>query len=261
MCLDLNTSRSPFWSGPPRFRPQHVRALGVALVEKPSCGHPVRAKADQQSTHRTQSRKRVTQALSRVRHELRRQTPKVGAGCSNWARPDPCGGCPAMGIPTAILAPQLPFDCRLADGLRSVGSCHSFPPLVGRCQDGPGSPTRLLATKRGWLRAVSSNLWVRVFLSRGCLPPRVQLWPRRPSVRLSKSTPFARDGRPDRRKTLLGQIFAATLYLRFCQKQRNLMCRPTIRRRPVGRACFNPMQTPTLRRLAAHPGTPMAARH
>ena len=32
---------------------------------------------------------------------LRRQTPKVGAGCSNWARPDLCGGCPAMGIPTA----------------------------------------------------------------------------------------------------------------------------------------------------------------
>jgi len=109
MCLDLNTSRSPFWSGPPRFRPQHVRALGVALVEKPSCGHPVRAKADQQSTHRTQSRKRVTQALSRVRHELRRQTPKVGAGCSNWARPDPCGGCPAMGIPTAILGHEDAF--------------------------------------------------------------------------------------------------------------------------------------------------------
>ena len=31
------------------------------------------------------------------------------------------------------------------------------------CQDRPGSPTRLLATKRGWLRAVSSNQWVRVF--------------------------------------------------------------------------------------------------
>src|SRR6516162_2573551 len=40
---------------------------------------------------------------------LRRQTPKVGAGCSNWARPDPCGGCPAMGIPTAILDPLPTF--------------------------------------------------------------------------------------------------------------------------------------------------------
>ena len=30
------------------------------------------------------------------------------------------------------LAPFRPFDGQLADGLRSVGSCHSFPPLVGR---------------------------------------------------------------------------------------------------------------------------------
>src|SRR5262249_1935430 len=28
---------------------------------------------------------------SLARSALRRQTPKVGAGCSNWARPDPCG--------------------------------------------------------------------------------------------------------------------------------------------------------------------------
>src|SRR5262249_3737408 len=41
-----------------------------------------------------------------ARSALRRQTPKVGAGCSNWARPDPCGGCPVMGIPTAILHPE-----------------------------------------------------------------------------------------------------------------------------------------------------------
>ena len=30
---------------------------------------------------------------------LRRQTPKVGAGCSNWARPDPCGGVSSDGHP------------------------------------------------------------------------------------------------------------------------------------------------------------------
>src|SRR5262245_59036770 len=29
---------------------------------------------------------------SLARSALRRQTPKVGAGCSNWARPDLCGG-------------------------------------------------------------------------------------------------------------------------------------------------------------------------
>src|SRR4029077_3877724 len=29
-------------------------------------------------------------------------TPKVGAGCLNWARPDLCGGRSAMSVPTAI---------------------------------------------------------------------------------------------------------------------------------------------------------------
>src|SRR5262249_30081428 len=38
-----------------------------------------------------------------ARSALRRQTPKVGAGCPNWARPDLCGGGTVMGIPTAIL--------------------------------------------------------------------------------------------------------------------------------------------------------------
>ncbi len=33
---------------------------------------------------------------------LRRHSPKVGAVCPNRARTDLCGGCPAMGIPTAI---------------------------------------------------------------------------------------------------------------------------------------------------------------
>jgi hypothetical protein len=33
---------------------------------------------------------------------LRRQIPKVGAQCVNHARWDLCGGCSAMGIPTAI---------------------------------------------------------------------------------------------------------------------------------------------------------------
>jgi hypothetical protein len=46
---------------------------------------------------------------SLARSALRRQTPKVGAGCPNRARPDPCGGCPVMGIPTAILHPLPTF--------------------------------------------------------------------------------------------------------------------------------------------------------
>ena len=45
---------------------------------------------------------RCTQSAERG---LCRQTPKLGAGCVNCARPDLCGGCPAMGIPTAIPDP------------------------------------------------------------------------------------------------------------------------------------------------------------
>src|SRR5215469_16000187 len=96
-------------------KPPNKAGLPVAEAVERRAG--AKGNADQQSTHRTQSRIRVTEALSRVRQAagtclarsvLRRQTPKVGAGCSNWARPDPRGGCPAMGIPTAILDPFRP---------------------------------------------------------------------------------------------------------------------------------------------------------
>src|SRR4051794_32745862 len=33
---------------------------------------------------------------------FRRQQPKVGAECPNWARSDLCGGRSVMGVPTAI---------------------------------------------------------------------------------------------------------------------------------------------------------------
>ena len=55
------------------------------------------------------SRRLVSRAAypsSLARSALGRQIPKVGAGCSNRACPDPCGGCPAMGIPTAIQHPK-----------------------------------------------------------------------------------------------------------------------------------------------------------
>src|SRR5260370_1362307 len=87
-------------------KPPNKAGPPTAEAVEPRAG--AKGNADQQSTHRTQSRKRVTQALSRVRQAaaaLRRQTPKVGAGCSNRARPDLCGGCPVMGIPTAIQDP------------------------------------------------------------------------------------------------------------------------------------------------------------
>jgi hypothetical protein len=34
---------------------------------------------------------------------VRRQTPEVGAGCLNWARPDLCGGRGVTRVPTAIV--------------------------------------------------------------------------------------------------------------------------------------------------------------
>jgi hypothetical protein len=39
---------------------------------------------------------------------LCRQTPKVGAGCPNWARPVLCGGRSEMSVPTANAAAQSP---------------------------------------------------------------------------------------------------------------------------------------------------------
>ena len=49
---------------------------------------------------------RAASPSSLARSALRRQTPKVRAGCSNRACPDLCGGCPATGIPTAIQDPM-----------------------------------------------------------------------------------------------------------------------------------------------------------
>src|SRR5215212_7000564 len=61
-----------------------------------------KGKADQQSTRRALNRESVFQALDRLR-QVRRQTPKVGAGCGNPARPDPCGGRSVTSVPTAII--------------------------------------------------------------------------------------------------------------------------------------------------------------
>ena len=57
--------------------------------------------ADDEAGRRLASRAAHPSSLARA--ALRRQTPEVGAGCSNWARPDLCGGCSVMSIPTAIL--------------------------------------------------------------------------------------------------------------------------------------------------------------
>jgi len=59
----------------------------------------------EQHTCRTQSRESVSQRLdwyAELLVGLRRLLPEVGARCVNYARRDLCGGCPVMGIPTAI---------------------------------------------------------------------------------------------------------------------------------------------------------------
>ena len=53
-------------SDPTAVKPPNKAGLPVAEAVEPRAG--AKGNADQQSTHRTQSRKRVTQALSRVRH-------------------------------------------------------------------------------------------------------------------------------------------------------------------------------------------------
>ena len=57
--------------------------------------------AGQDRMHRAQDRESVSQGLDRVR-QVRRQTPTVGAGCGNPARPDLRGGRSVTSVPTAI---------------------------------------------------------------------------------------------------------------------------------------------------------------
>jgi hypothetical protein len=73
----------------------------------PTAAEPVepragaKGNASQQSTHRTQCRKCVSQALERIR-QVRRHSPKVGAVCGNSARTDLGGGRSVMTVPTAL---------------------------------------------------------------------------------------------------------------------------------------------------------------
>ena len=74
-------------------KPTNKAGATAAELVEPRAG--AEGNASQQSTHRTQCRARVSQELERVR-KIRRQIPKAGAGCLNWARPDLRGGRPVM---------------------------------------------------------------------------------------------------------------------------------------------------------------------
>src|ERR1700694_2677375 len=63
---------------------------------------------------------KATHSSPLAKPALRRQTSKVGAGCGNAARPVLCGGCPVMGIPTAI-SPTRKSPAQLAPPLQEEG--------------------------------------------------------------------------------------------------------------------------------------------
>ena len=76
------------------------KAITVAAEPvEPRAG--AKGNVSQQSTLRTQCRKRVSQALERIR-QARRHAPKVGAACGNSARAVLCGGRSAMTVPTVF---------------------------------------------------------------------------------------------------------------------------------------------------------------
>src|SRR4051812_46697939 len=85
--------------------------------------------AGQDRTRRAQDRASVSQGLDRVRQAvrpLRRQTPKVGAECPNWARSDLCGGRSVMSVPTAIqilsaITPPATIEARPSARCRRTG--------------------------------------------------------------------------------------------------------------------------------------------
>ena len=81
--------------------PTNKAERSVAEPVEPRAG--ARGNAGQHSTYRAQYRASVSQALERIR-QVRRHSPEVGAVCGKAARTDLCGGRPAMGVPTAIVA-------------------------------------------------------------------------------------------------------------------------------------------------------------
>ena len=78
----------------------------AAELTEPRAG--TKGNAGQQSTCRTQSRSRVTQALDRIRRtNLAVIHPEVGAVCGKAARTDLCGGRGEILVPTATGASRL----------------------------------------------------------------------------------------------------------------------------------------------------------
>ena len=138
-------------------------------------GEDQRGTRTSKARSRTQSRARVIQALGRVRQAPERRfavTHRGPAGCSNRARPDLCGGRPAMDVPTANLGRLDPFPApfgydrylREADGKCDVKG-RSRPPS-GRLNWAESGPTRFalqgLESARKWSKGYNFRSGVRV---------------------------------------------------------------------------------------------------
>ena len=106
---DLEKSDSAVVAGKP---PNKAGSPAAEAVE-PRAG--TKGNADQQSTHRTQTRERVTQALNRVRQSaraaLRRHTPEVGAGCSESGSSGSVRGASSNGRPYREPRPKADARC------------------------------------------------------------------------------------------------------------------------------------------------------
>lgn len=87
---------------------------------------------------------------------FRRQTLKVGARGPNWARRDLCGGCPVMGIPTAI-------------GRGSSVMANREAPICLRRGIG-----RYIAAPRRRHSPTSRSKWCRFFGSAVCSVPSIK---------------------------------------------------------------------------------------
>ncbi len=93
--------KQPGARGVPASCRQPLAALASATqpARRPDLGpySAARKRLASQTTHPT----------SLAEHAVCRHTPEVGAGCPNWARPDLCGGRPAMAVPTANPADRI----------------------------------------------------------------------------------------------------------------------------------------------------------
>ena len=97
--------------------------------------------------------------------KLRRSSPEVGARCVNYARRDLCGGCPVMGIPTAMhkslrthcIRPGVPLNpedaCRLVTGFVEHYNTVRLHSAIGYITQ----PTNLPAKKRLSLPLATKN--------------------------------------------------------------------------------------------------------